>query len=185
MSLADKKRRGGNSLHNALTEEQRVQLASWLTLENVTYKDARELVEQEWGISTSLDALRRFYSSYAVPWQYTQARGEAEDFGKLMEGNFDAATIKRAQQLAFSALTDKTPDLKTAKTLLKIVGDSAKNQLAERRLKLDAEKFREQVKTDAEKGLDALQAELKNDPEALALFERMRARVMQTLEAKE
>jgi hypothetical protein len=141
MTPTDKKRRGGKkSLFNKLTPEQRVQLASWLTVENLTYKDARELVESQFGVSTSEDALVRFYSSFAVPWQYSQASDEAEAFGKLMEGNFDDATIRRAKQLAFSALTDRNPDVKTAKALLKIVGDSAKVDLAKERLTLDARK---------------------------------------------
>lgn len=136
----DKKRRGGSSLFNKLTPQQREQLASWLTIENLTYADARALLEEQFGISTSADALRRFYSSFAVGWQYSQARNEAEAFGQLMEGNFDAGTIKRAKQLAFSALTDRKPDVKTAKALLKIVGDSAKVDIAKERLSLDARK---------------------------------------------
>lgn len=144
MTPTDKKRRGDKaSLYNRLaTDERRAQVASWLTIENLTYKDARELVESQLGISTSEDALRRFYSSFAVPWQYAQASNDAESFGQLMEGNFDAATIKRAKQLAFSALTERKPDVKTAKALLKIVGDSAKHDIAKERLALDDRKVK-------------------------------------------
>lgn len=180
-----KKTRGGDSLHNALSPEQREKLAAWLTLDNLTYEDARALVESEFGVKTSADALRRFYSSFAVPWQYAQAKGDAEAFGSLLEGKFGPATIKRAEQLAFVALTDKTPNLNAAKALLKMVGDSAKLQVARDRLSLDADKFRQLVKTEAEKGLDALHLELKGDAVALALFEQMRARVMAALEAKQ
>lgn len=140
MTPTDKKRRGGVNLFNKLTPAQREQLAAWLTVENKTYEEARALAGSEFGVFTSPDALRRFYSSFAVPWQYSQASGEAEAFGQLMEGKFDAATIKRAKQLAFSALTDRNPDVKTAKALLKIVGDSAKVDLAKERLSLDERK---------------------------------------------
>lgn len=180
-----KKTRGGDSLHNALSPEQREKLAAWLTLDNLTYEDTRALVESEFGIKTSADALRRFYSSFAVPWQYAQAKGDADAFGTMLEGNFDDANIKRARQLAFAMLTDKSPNINAAKALLKIVGDSAKLSLARERLTLDSEKFRQLVKSEAEKGLDALHAELKNDAVALALFEQMRARVMAALEAKQ
>lgn len=169
---------------DALNPEQQERLAEWLTIENLSYAAARERVREEFGVSTTASALAGFYSRFAAPWKYARARGEAESFAALMEGQFDAASIKAARQLAFSALTSPQPDLQAAKALLKIVGDSAKLTLAERKLTLDAEKFRQLVKTEAEKGLDALQAELKGDPVALALFEQMRARVMQTLEAR-
>lgn len=136
----EKKRRGGASLHNKLTPEQRAQLAEWLTLQNLTYEDALELVAQQFGVKSSVDALRRFYASFAVPWQYSQASGDAEAFGDLMEGKFDEATIKRAKQLAFVMLTEKTPNVSAAKTLLKIVGDSAKLALAEKKVALDERK---------------------------------------------
>lgn len=140
MTPTDKKRRGGVNLFNKLTPEQREQLAAWITVENKTYEEALPLVASEFGVRTSITALRRFYSSFAAPWQYSQAKDEAEAFGQLLEGNFDEATIKKAKQLAFSALTDRTPDLKTAKTLLKIVGDSAKVDIAKERLSLDERK---------------------------------------------
>lgn len=140
MTPTDKKPRGGVSLFNKLTPEQREQLATWLTVENKTYDEARKLVAEEFGVSTSNDALRRFYASFAVPWQYSQAAGEAEAFGELMEGKFDEATIKRAKQLAFSAITSPTPDVKTAKALLKIVGDSAKAKREETKLGLEERK---------------------------------------------
>jgi hypothetical protein len=138
--ITENKRRGGKGLFNKLTPEQREQLAEWLTLQNVTYEDALELVEQQFGVKTSVTGLRRFYASFAVPWEYSRATGDAEQFGEMMEGKFDAATIKRAKQLAFCMLTDKTPNVSAAKTLLKIVGDTAKQQIAEKRLALDERK---------------------------------------------
>jgi hypothetical protein len=140
MTANDKKQRGGKSLHNQLTPEQREQLAEWLTLQNLTYEDALELVQDQFGVKSSVGALRRFYASFAITWEYSRAAGDAEQFGSLMEGKYDAATIKRAKQLAFSMLTDRNPNVSAAKTLLKIVGDTAKQQLAEQRLELDKRK---------------------------------------------
>lgn len=137
---AEKKQRGGKGLFNKLAPEQREQLAEWLTLQNVTYEDALELVEQQFGVKSSVTALRRFYASFAVSWEYSRASGDAQAFGDLMEGKFDEASIKRAKQLAFSMLTDRNPNVSAAKTLLKIVGDTAKHQLAEKRLALDERK---------------------------------------------
>ncbi len=181
--MSNRKTRGDSKL-DALQPAQQEQLAEWLTVENITYAEARARCADQFGVSTSLSALQAFYARFAAPWKYTRARGEAETFAQLMEGQFDAATIKRAKQLAFDALANPKPDLNSAQTLLKIVGESAKLSLQERKLLLDAEKFRQMVKSEAEKGLDALHAELAHDPVALALFEQMRARVMATLEAK-
>lgn len=174
----------GDSKLDALTPEQKTQLAEWLTVENLTYPKAKARVLEKFGVSTTASALCSFFSRYAAPWSYAQAAGDAESFASLISGQIEPAALKRATQLAFSALTNRKPDIKAAKALFKIVGDSAKLKLATDRLALDADKFRQDVKSDAEKGLDALHLELKGDAVALALFEQMRARVMATLEAK-
>lgn len=49
---------------------------------------------------------------------------------------------------------------------------------------LARDRFVEQLKSGIEKGLDALQAELKGNPEALALFDRMKAIVIKSVEAR-
>ena len=49
---------------------------------------------------------------------------------------------------------------------------------------MNLEKFRQQVKTDIEKGLDALHAEIKGNAEALRLFEKFRAVVLGATEGK-
>lgn len=166
----------------SLPDETKVQIATWLTYENKSYKAVRLLVRKEFGLTTSNGALHHFFGAFAAPWKYAKAAGAADEFANLMEGKFDAASIKLARQLAFDALAAPTPDLRTAKTLLKIVNDSAKQAVQERRLALDIDKFRELVKTGVEKGLDALQVELKGNDEALALFERMKALVLKTVE---
>lgn len=137
------RKRHGNkeSLYNRLaTDERRAQVASWLTVENLTYEDVHELIEKELGLTTSADALRRFYSSFAVPWQYATAAKEADAFGAEIEGNFDAPTIKRLKQLAFTLATERNPNVDALKAVTKIVGDSLKLQLASERLDLDKRK---------------------------------------------
>jgi hypothetical protein len=127
---------------DALSEEQHVTLAEWLTIENVSYADAKARVLDQFGVSTSVAALQSFFSRFAAPWKYARAAGEADSFADLMEGKFDAATIKKAKQLAFDAMSGPRPDLKAAKALLKIVGDSAKLSLAQEKLSLDARKVK-------------------------------------------
>jgi hypothetical protein len=134
-----KKPRSDSKL-DALPPEQQEQLAEWLTIENVSYAEARKRVRQRFGVSTSAAALQGFYSRFAAPWKYLRAKGEADQFAALMEGHFDEASIKRAKQLAFEAMTAPRPDLKAAKALLKIVGDSAKVEIARQKLTLDSRK---------------------------------------------
>jgi hypothetical protein len=127
---------------DALSEEQHVTLAEWLTIENVSYTEAKSRVLDQFGVSTSVAALQSFFSRFAAPWKYARAADEADQFAALMEGKFDAASIKRAKQLAFEAMSGPRPDLKAARALLKIVGDSAKLSLAQEKLSLDARKVK-------------------------------------------
>ncbi len=170
------------TLHNRLTAAQREELNTWLVDENLTYAKAEARLLERFNVKTHHDTLSRYYTYHVNPWKYARARQHANDFAKLASGKFDEATLKRARQLAFEALTDRDPNIAAARGLLKIVADASKQTLAERRLAFDTDKFRQSIKADAEKGLDALFAELEGDPEALALFDRMRNRVMQTLE---
>ncbi len=136
---ARKKPRGDSKL-DALPLPQKETLSEWLTVDNLTYDEAKARVASEFGVFTTKSALCSFYSRFAAPWSYTRAAGDAEAFGALMDGKFEPAAIKKAKQLAFTALTSPQPDLKTAKTLLKIVGDSAKLDLAKEKVSLDARK---------------------------------------------
>lgn len=125
---------------DALSEEQQAQLAEWLAVENLSYAAAKEKVREEFGVSTSVAALQSFYSRFAAPWKYARSKEAADSFAELMAGNYDEATIKAAKQLAFDSLSSPTPDLKAAKTLLKIVGDSAKLKISQDKLTLDGRK---------------------------------------------
>ncbi|MBI5770823.1 MAG: hypothetical protein HZA93_23805 [Verrucomicrobia bacterium] len=137
--MTTRKPRGDSKL-DALAPSQKEQLAEWLTVENLTYAEARTRVAEQFGVFTTASALQSFYSRFAAPWSYARAAGDAEAFASLMEGKFEPAAIKAAKQLAFTALTSPQPDLKTAKTLFKIVGDSAKLTLAQEKISLDARK---------------------------------------------
>lgn len=159
-------------------------LCEWLTVENVTYSEARKRLIERFEVSSSQAALSEYYSSAAVPWKYARARNLADEFAKLSAGQFDQAAAKRLQQLLFEMTVSNRVDLRAVKTLAKIVGDSHKLTLAQQRLELDTKKFREQVQSDIEKGLDALHAEIKGNAEALQLFERMKSLVMRSVEGK-
>lgn len=139
--MSTRKPRGDSKL-DALLPEQQERLAEWLTIENLTYAEAKERVQAEFGVSTTPSALQGFYSRFAAPWKYARARGEAESFAALLEGKFDEASKKKVQQLAFEALNSPSPDTKAAKTFFKILGDTAKVEIARDRVTLDARKVK-------------------------------------------
>lgn len=132
-----KKIRGDSKL-DALPPAQKEQLADWLTIDNLTYAQARDRVLAEFGVATTTSALCSFFSRVATPRKYARSREAAEEFAQLMEGQFDEATIKAAKQIAFDAITAQHPDLKSAKAVLKIVGDARKLTIAQEKLSLDA-----------------------------------------------
>jgi len=171
----------------ALNPEQKAQLRTWLVDENKSYDEVRQLLHDDFNLEIGITAISRFYATDCFSLRSSQAKELAEQVVAELKtggGQFDAATLALVRQKAFERAYAKNGDIEELAMLAKILGDSAKHELATKRLSLDLEKFRQTVKSEAEKGLDALHAELAGDPVALALFEQMRARVMKTLEAK-
>jgi hypothetical protein len=167
----------------SLPQEQQDLLSEWLTKENISYSQARLRVKKQFGISTSLASLQDFYSAVAVPWKYAQARNLAQEIADLKKGEFKPALVKRIEQIAFELSVNQRVDIKALKAFVKMLTDSEKVELQKGNLRLALDKFKQSLKTDVEKGLDALHAELKGNEEALALFDRMKAIVMASVEA--
>jgi hypothetical protein len=153
----------------SLPLEQQEQIASWLTIENLSYETVRAKIAKELGVQTSAGALHSFYSTFAAGWKYSRAKGEADAFAQLLDGRFDEATTKRVQQLAFECLAGPQPDLKAAKTLIKIVGDTHKLTLQQQRLELDARK----VALLEKKAAQADEAKAVTDDSALTAEEKL------------
>ncbi len=125
-----------------MPREEQDALCEWLTVENVTYTEARKRLIERFEVSTNSASLSEYYSSVAVPWKYARARNLAEEFAKLSEGQFDQAAAKRLQQLLFEMTVSNRVNLSSVKTLAKIVGDSHKLTLQEQRLELDKRKVK-------------------------------------------
>ena len=126
----------------SMPQAQQDALCEWLTVENVTYSEARKRLKAQFAVSTSLASLSDYYSSVAVPWKYARARGLADELATMSDGSFDAVTVKRLQQLLFEMSVSNRVDLRSIKTLAKIVGDSHKLTLAQSRLELDKRKVK-------------------------------------------
>ena len=182
MSRAAEKKPRGDSKLDSLPADQQALLCEWLTVENVTYKEARTRLAEQFGCFTSHNALSEYWPT-ALKWKYARDHAAAKDMAAWEQGDFQPAVKKRLEQLAFQLASAPTVDVKTLKAFIKMLTDGEKVQLQKNTLALELEKFRESVKTAQEKGLDALFAEIKDKPEAVALFHRFRAVAQAGLEA--
>lgn len=127
----------------SLSDPQKLELASWLIDENLSYADARSRVAERFGVFVKSDStVSDFYHSFALPWKYARSRGLADEFAKSVAGNFEPAALKRIQQLLFETAADRTVDFEALKTLAKILGDSHKLALNADRLDLDKRKLK-------------------------------------------
>lgn len=180
--MKNRKPRGDSKL-DALTPEQHEQLCVWLTVDNLTYSAARKLVKARFGVTTTLSALSSFFGSSALPWKYAQDHAAAKEFAAMQQGDFQPAMLKRIEQLAFQLASSNRVDVKTLKSFVKMLTDSQKVSLQKQNLELAIEKFRDRMKSEVEKGLDAMHAEIKDNPKALELFEKLKACVLESVEA--
>ncbi|AHF94210.1 hypothetical protein OPIT5_08295 [Opitutaceae bacterium TAV5] len=178
-----KKPRSDSKL-KSLPQHQQETLRRWLLEENVSYEDARERVHMDFGVKVSKGAIQNFYATCRSLEERDHAREFAEAICASAEGdgaNFEQATLRLVREKAFIlARMEGAESINELATLAKVLGESAKLEIKKRELALNLEKFRQQVKSDIEKGLDALHAEIKGNAEALQLFERFKAAVMRS-----
>lgn len=179
----------------SLPPHYKAELVRWLVEENMAYTAAKEKLWEKFSVRTSEGAISNFYGSECFALRSSEAKAFAEQIEAqlLKDGpeKFDAATLALVKQKAFERAYAKDGSIDELATLAKIIGDSAKAQmqaqklaLDERNFQLETEKFREAMKSNIEKGLDALHAECGTNSEALQLFEKFKAAVMKSVGAK-
>ena len=167
-----------NSKLAQLPPHQREQLIRWLVDENISLAAAAERVEQDFNVRVSTEAVRRFYASQCFMLRTSEAHEFAEQVANelvTIDPDFDKATMALVKQKAFERAYARDGDIDQLATLARIIGDTRTHALRERRLEFDQEKFRQQIKDDIEVGLDALYSDVKDNPEAIELFKKMRA----------
>ncbi len=170
---------------DALPENQREMLVRWFVEENVSYDVARERLRDDFNVATSNDALSRFWQQHCFRQAATQAKTLAAGVKDILVGSggeFNAATLSLIEKRAFEIAYAKNGNIDELQTLAKIIGDSQRLQITRDQLEHSREKFIEQMKSDVEKGLDALYAELKGNAAALEIYEKLKASVMQSME---
>ena len=182
-----KKPRSDSKL-DSLPDHQRKQLIAWLVEENMPYDKVLDRIENDFNVKTSIGAISRFYAHRCFSLRSNQAMDFAdhvvEELQKHGAAKYDQATLALIRQKAFERAYARDGNLDELQVLAGIIGDSEKLKLKREQLELDREKFRQQIKTDIEKGLDALHAEIQGDAAALKVFEQMKAIVMAKVEGE-
>lgn len=121
-----------------LNEAQHEQMLVWLEDENHSYTEVVARVQQSFGLSVGRTAVARYYQRHVAPLHHQNEADGALAFADLPDGPFDAATVKMARRLAWSAISLPTPDIDKAAAMLDIVRKAERQSIAERRLELEA-----------------------------------------------
>lgn len=132
-----------------MPELHQARLADWL-LGGMTYHEANQLVEREFGVkaSSSLDRYTRFWEEVCVPMLLRRRRrmaGTAFERAAEAEQNpaeFDRATLDALQQRAYELAENPKADPKDVKAILTLLLKAKDQSLEERRLELDLSKFK-------------------------------------------
>ena len=181
-----RKPRSDSKLLN-LPEEQQAQLADWL-LSGVPYYRVRELVKKEFAVTTSLAALSGFYDAYCKAELISRRRravstaDEVAAEAERQPGRFDQATIEELKRQAFELAISPGADPKAVKAVFTLVLKARDQEIEERQLELDAEKFKHQVKTNVERGLEALAEQVRGNAAAEKLYRQFREVVLREVD---
>src|SRR6185503_13939340 len=129
-----------------LPEEQQAQLADWL-LDGMPYHQAAALVEKDFRVSVGISAFPGFWAAVCVPQlllRRNRAHSTAEavaDEAAKQPGRFDQATIDALKQKAFEQAMSPGADPKAVKAIFSLVLKARDQDLDEKQLTLDREKF--------------------------------------------
>jgi len=180
-----------------LPDEQREQLMDWI-LGRVPYRQIVALLKDNYKVSTSLSAVSRYWRKWGAEHWKARRRNAIEmaaavaDEARAAPGQFSEAAASAIEERVFAIAMDPNGDGKDLKDLATILIKGRDQQIRQRdqeialeRLALDREKYREAIKSAQDRGLDALFVEIEGNPEAEALFHRLKAAVMSAADATE
>ncbi len=178
-----------------LPVEQQAQLAEWL-LSGMPYHVARETIAKAppdgFGVTLrSLSSFTKFWEVVCVTHLLRRRQRSVDTAKQVAEeakanpGQFDAATIDALKQAAFDMASSPQCNPKDVKAIFSLVLKARAQDQTSEQMNLEREKFRETIKTNIEKALDAFYEEIKNNASALQIFQQLRAvMVKQVKEAK-
>jgi hypothetical protein len=134
------------------------------------------------GVGSNASALSGFFDWYPRQGWLKQSASIAEqlkgEVAKLPQLRADAKTVGDIAQVSFELLAAQNRD---SKFFLELT----RERREEKRLALEREKHEWAKKSDIEKALDAMQAEVSGDALALDLFQKLRARLLKLQEVRE
>ena len=161
-----------------MPEEQQAQLVEWL-LSGMPYHRAKQLVEKEYGVNTSLAALSAFWDeacASALIARRQQAVTTADEIAaeaKKKPGQFDAATIDAIKNKAFELSINPTAKAKDVKSLFMLLLKSRDQELKSKDIdiKLRRLDMLEQNAAQAKETLSAVAAKGGLSPETVKEIE--------------
>jgi len=162
-----------------LPEQDQERIYTWLT-EGVdgdtSYEKVAEQIELDWNFKVSKTALFEFYRKVVAPRRLRAAAIAAEAVaGVAREGHsFEEAAIAQVSQKAFEILAMDRPDPKEVVAFMGLTLEAQKIALKREDLALQRDRFRSSITKKIDLGFEELHEEIKSNPEALELFERMR-----------
>lgn len=182
-----KKRRPDRKIAR-LTEEQQDALWDALRTPGTTYASVKAMVAAKWRLDISIRALGAFWEERAAAEEqerYIRSANVARTIGDKAGKDLPQITDALKTQLTHAAfqLALSGGDEKRIQTFMDIVGGINKAELTKARIALELEKFKESLKTQQDKALDALFAEVKGNTQAEALFFKFRDAVRGAAEA--
>jgi len=181
-----------NAVLKNLPEADQAIIEDWL-LEGMSYAKVRELIAaprpEGFGLTVSRRMIGEFWEDVVQPMllerQLVRRRRGVESADKVGEeiarqpGRFSEAAIDAIKQKAFEVVNDprSAPEevIELTKLILKIRDQDQNTE----KLQLEKAKFLETIKTNLDRGLDALHAEIQHIPAALELFHKFRALVQE------
>jgi len=147
-----RKKRSDSKL-DSLPPHQKKMLRDWLVDENMKYEVAKERLEQDFNIKTSISALSQFYSTQCFALRYSEASAFAALVEKELltaDPTFDKVTLSLVKQKAFERAVAKNGNIDELTKLAMIIGDARRIELkqrevgiAERRIALLEEKAKQ------------------------------------------
>lgn len=169
-----------------LDDADHEKLVGWL-LAGMTNEKAVQVINLEFGIQTSTRAVSEFWSEYCEPRVLERRRGASRVASLIRKEalanpeEFSEATADLLGQLSFDLAnrpmaSDKEMNkrVQAVKTLFTLVLKKKSQDSKDKTLEFEKEKFRTQWRTKLETAMEALFAEIKDNPEALAQFNKMK-----------
>ncbi len=168
-----RKVRGDSKLHNLKPESRVLELRD-LLLNGATYKEAKTWLWENCQVTTTGDALGRFWALECQPIKDEEtsltvavAEGMIDRIGAV---DWDAATEELMRQTTFELLSGQQVDGKTKVQYIREWG-KLRNQ------KVSEKKADELARTKEEAGIDALVEATKGDKEAEELLRKLNERL--------